>query len=110
VKLTTDLHLVRRLRISGAMLVLSLCAFMAWKGENLTFYCIYYELWLFQVPPDESSLSAYDDTSSVELNNAGSERETGTSSSSGRTSTVDSNTSYYNNWAFLKVKVYGLCN
>uniref|UniRef100_A0A1V1G5K8 Putative cysteine-rich protein 7 isoform B n=1 Tax=Reticulitermes speratus TaxID=60591 RepID=A0A1V1G5K8_9NEOP len=54
------------------------------------------------VPPDESSLSAYDDTSSVELNNAGSERETGTSSSSGRTSAVDTNASYYNSWAFLK--------
>ena len=81
---------------------------MAWKGDSFIFYCIHYELWLFQVPPDESSLSAYDDTSSVELNNAGSERETGTSSSSGRTSAVDSNTSYYNNWAFLKVKDYGV--
>ena len=80
------------------------------KGKILIFYCIHYEQWLFQVPPDESSLSAYDDTSSVELNNAGSERETGTPSSSGHTSTVDSNTSYYNNWAFLKVKIYGLCN
>ena len=79
----------------------------SWHGKGKI---LLFTAWLFQVPPDESSLSAYDDTSSVELNNAGSERETGTSSSSGHTSTVDSNTSYYNNWAFLKVKVYGLCN
>ncbi|XP_069672188.1 cysteine-rich protein 2-binding protein [Periplaneta americana] len=54
------------------------------------------------MPPDESSLSAYDDTSSVELNNAESERETGTSCSSGRVSAVDTNPSYYNNWASFK--------
>lgn len=58
----------------------------------------------FQTPPDESSLSAYDDASSIELNNAGSERETGTSSSSGRVSAVDTNPGYCSNWAFLKVR------
>ncbi|PNF35440.1 Cysteine-rich protein 2-binding protein [Cryptotermes secundus] len=51
------------------------------------------------VTPDESSLSANDDTSSVELNNAGSERDTSASCSSGRMSAVDTS---YNNWAFLK--------
>lgn len=56
---------------------------------------------LFQVTPDESSLSANDDTSSVELNSAGSERDTSASCSSGRMSAVDTS---YNNWAFLKVK------
>lgn len=37
----------------------------------------------------------------MELNNAGSERDTGTSCSSGRVSAVDTG---YNNWAFLKVR------
>jgi hypothetical protein len=72
-----------------------------WYGRFLPLnkYCVAWKL--FQVLPDESSLSANDDTSSVDLNNAGSERDTGTSCSSGRMSAVDTS---YNNWAFLKVR------
>jgi hypothetical protein len=37
VKLTTDFHLVPRLRVSGATPFLSLCAFMDWTGITLPF-------------------------------------------------------------------------
>ncbi|XP_067002272.2 cysteine-rich protein 2-binding protein [Anabrus simplex] len=47
---------------------------------------------------DESSLSAFDETSSVELNNIESEQEVGTPSSSGRVSTTGS----FSGWSLLK--------
>lgn len=37
-KLTTHLHLVPRLRISGATLLLPLYAFLAWTGKTLFIY------------------------------------------------------------------------
>ena len=37
---TTHFHLVPRLRMSGAILLLLLCAFMAWTGAVLTFYIL----------------------------------------------------------------------
>jgi hypothetical protein len=72
--------------------------------NSIRIFLMVYNVFLYQVPADESSLSAYDDTSSTELNNAGSERETGTSCSSGRMSAVDTNPGYCSNWAFLKVR------
>jgi hypothetical protein len=36
-KLTTDLHLVPMLRMSGAIPLLPLYAFMTWAGRTLTF-------------------------------------------------------------------------
>jgi hypothetical protein len=38
VKITTHLHLVTKSRISGAIPLLPLYAFMAWRGEKLYFY------------------------------------------------------------------------
>jgi len=42
--LTTQIHLVPRLRMSGAIVLLLLYAFMVWKGKALVLYCWYW--WL----------------------------------------------------------------
>lgn len=82
----------------------SYCLLLMLSLNSIRVFLMVYNVFLYQVPADESSLSAYDDTSSTELNNAGSERETGTSCSSGRMSAVDTNPGYCSNWAFLKVR------
>jgi hypothetical protein len=41
--LTIDLHIVQRLRISGVIPLLLLCASVGWKGETVHLYFI--ELW-----------------------------------------------------------------
>jgi hypothetical protein len=42
-ELRTYLRLVPRLRMSGAIPLLPLCALMAWTGKSLTFYGLFNE-------------------------------------------------------------------
>ena len=48
-KLTTHLHLVPRLRMSGAIPLLPLYAFVAWTGKALPFYLSIFRLTLLQL-------------------------------------------------------------
>jgi hypothetical protein len=52
VKLTTYLHLVPRLRVSGAIILFPLYAFMAWRQRTLPFYSI---LFLSRLRSEECS-------------------------------------------------------
>jgi hypothetical protein len=45
--LTTHIHIEPRLRMSGAILLLSLYAFMAWTGDTILYFILLLDLFIF---------------------------------------------------------------